>query len=149
MIRPARPEDAREIAKLTLDIRRDTVPLIHDEDSVENFVKNVLIPQGSTFVYEVDGTIAAWCDAKEGWLDQLYCRREQTGKGIGKALLDHAKAENPTGLKLYTFQVNTGARRFYKREGFEEIELSDGSENEEKRPDVLMEWRPVKDILTP
>jgi GNAT superfamily N-acetyltransferase len=38
-------------------------------------------------------------------------------QGIGKRLLDFAKAEHPDGLWLTTLAPNTGARRFYEREG--------------------------------
>jgi ribosomal protein S18 acetylase RimI-like enzyme len=44
-------------------------------------------------------------------------------------------------IRLYTFQENDGARRFYERHGFRAIEFGDGSNNEENCPDVLYEWR--------
>jgi len=42
-------------------------------------------------------------------------------------------------IRLYAFQQNAGARRFYERFGFLPIEWSDGSRNEEGCPDVLYE----------
>jgi hypothetical protein len=42
-------------------------------------------------------------------------------------------------VRLYTFQPNEHARRFYERKGFAPIEFSDGSTNEERCPDVLYE----------
>ena len=44
-------------------------------------------------------------------------------------------------LRLWVFQRNTDAIAFYRTCGFREIERTDGSRNEEREPDVLMEWR--------
>ena len=62
-----------------------------------------------------------------------------TGRGIGSALLDHAKARRPDGLDLWAFQSNTGARRFYERHGFVAVAETDG-DNEEGAPDVRYRW---------
>ena len=42
-------------------------------------------------------------------------------------------------LRLYTFQSNEGARRFYERHGFAAVAFGDGSDNEEREPDVRYE----------
>jgi ribosomal protein S18 acetylase RimI-like enzyme len=75
-----------------------------------------------------------------GWIDHLYLDPSTVGLGIGSSLLTEAKTQLTGPIRLYTFQANEGARRFYRRHGFREIELSDGASNEEKTPDVLMEW---------
>ncbi|MGI5158393.1 hypothetical protein [Microbispora sp. CA-102843] len=48
----------------------------------------------------------------------------------------------PHGLDLYVFQRNTGARRFYERNGFTLVAEGDGSGNEENLPDARCRWRP-------
>jgi hypothetical protein len=55
---------------------------------------------------------------------------------------DRAKARRPDGLGLWTFQVNAPAIRFYLRHGFRIIRRTDGAGNEEREPDLRMEWRP-------
>jgi hypothetical protein len=45
----------------------------------------------------------------------------------------------PSPVRLYTFQENTGARRFYERHGFVAIQFTNGETNEEHCPDVLYE----------
>jgi ribosomal protein S18 acetylase RimI-like enzyme len=55
-------------------------------------------------------------------------------------LLSIAKEREPEQLDLYTFQPNAGARRFYERHGFAAVEFGDGSDNEERVPDVLYRW---------
>ncbi len=52
-------------------------------------------------------------------------------------------------IRLYTFQANLGARRFYSRHGFVAIEFGDGRANEERCPDVLYELTaPLCEALT-
>jgi GNAT superfamily N-acetyltransferase len=63
------------------------------------------------------------------------------GKGIGSVLLAHAIGTLARPIRLYTFQQNVGARRFYERHGFLAIEFTEGEDNEEKCPDVLYELR--------
>ena len=74
-----------------------------------------------------------------GVVDALYLAPLARGKGLGRALLDEAKALGFLGL--WTFQANPGARAFYRREGFVEVRFTDGAGNEERLPDVWMEWR--------
>lgn len=143
-IRPMRAADAAEVARFYQDIRRDTVPVIHSVEDIENWLVEARIPRGSSYVLEQEGQLLGWVDVVPGELDQLYLRRGSTGQGLGKLLLDFAKRQSPDGLELYTFQVNSGARRFYAREGFVEIEWGDGSQNEEGQPDVKMSWPGIR-----
>ena len=48
----------------------------------------------------------------------------------------------PAGLKLWTFQSNRGARRFYESHGFT-AGVSTTGDNEENAPDICYEWRPA------
>jgi pimeloyl-ACP methyl ester carboxylesterase len=84
---------------------------------------------------------------RPGELDQLYVAPEWIGSGIGRRLVEQAKAMSPHGLGLYTFQVNDRARRFYERNGFVVDRLGDGSANEEHQPDVRYVWQPRPDRL--
>ncbi len=77
-----------------------------------------------------------------GWVEHLYVDPVWIDQGIGALLLARAREERPAGLQLWTFQVNDEARRFYGREGFVEVEHTDGAGNEEGEPDVRLEWRP-------
>ena len=45
-------------------------------------------------------------------------------------------------LRLWTFQRNTNARRFYEKYGFMLVEETDGTRNEEKEPDAMYAWLP-------
>ena len=65
--------------------------------------------------------------------------RNAQSQGIGRALLAVAMSREPP-LRLWVFQRNAAAIRFYCAQGFREIERTDGSRNEEHEPDMLMEW---------
>ena len=75
-----------------------------------------------------------------GWIDHLYVAPGRQSEGIGSALVSLAQQEQ-TDLQLHTFQGNARARALYERHGFVVEELTDGSRNEERMPDVRYRWR--------
>ena len=86
-----------------------------------------------------DGETIGIIAFREGWVDQLYVLPQHQGRGAGDALLGLAKATS-SDLQLWTFQKNALARRFYEKRGFAAVKETDGSENEEREPDVLYRW---------
>jgi GNAT superfamily N-acetyltransferase len=102
----------------------------------------LLVERHETWVAERDRRVVGFAGVSPGWLDHLYVDPEAQDAGIGTALLDHAKRLQPGGLELWTFQRNTGARRFYERHGFALVERTDGSGNMEREPDARYAWRP-------
>ncbi|HET6624838.1 MAG TPA: GNAT family N-acetyltransferase, partial [Nocardioidaceae bacterium] len=89
---------------------------------------------------EQDGEVAGYLLLDPEWLDSLYVRPDLLGQGIGSVLLDLAKSLRPGGFGLWVFETNLRARQFYARHGLVEVERTDGSENEEKAPDIKMVW---------
>jgi ribosomal protein S18 acetylase RimI-like enzyme len=85
------------------------------------------------------GVLAVDTSSGGSWITQLYVEPEHCGVGVGTQLLRAALAALPKPIRLYTFQQNVAARRFYERFGFEAIAFGDGSANEEGCPDVLYE----------
>jgi len=77
---------------------------------------------------------------RPGWIDHLYVHPDHQGRGFGTALTGTAQAAFPE-LRLWVFQRNLAARRFYAARGFVLERETDGSLNEEKEPDVVMRWR--------
>ncbi|HEV7734670.1 MAG TPA: GNAT family N-acetyltransferase [Candidatus Binatia bacterium] len=146
-LRPATAHDATQIADLYLASRRVFVsfaPIPHSDEDVRLWITTVLVPSGSVTV-AVDGSsivgmMAAARRDGVGWIDQLYLLPSHVGRGIGGRLLQHALDDLGPPVRLHTFQANAGARRFYERRGFEVVDYGDGTGNEERCPDVLMEW---------
>jgi GNAT superfamily N-acetyltransferase len=142
-LRRAVAADAEAVAAIHIAAFRATYrfPLAHSDDDVRAWVAEHLLPETETWVAEHEGAVVAFCSLRDGWLDQLYVAPGHTGRGIGSRLLWLAKEREPAGLQLWTFQVNDGARRFYERHGFRAVEMTDGSGNEERQPDVRYAWR--------
>lgn len=151
-LRPALLADAPAVAELLLLSRKTFLPYlrqVHSDADVQQWVAGTLIPSGGVSVALSDhGTMLAVLalsrdEAGLGWIDQLYLHPDAILHGLGSVLLTEAMRLLGPTIRLYTFQLNTGARRFYQRHGFEAIALTDGQGNEERCPDVLFEWRGV------
>lgn len=121
-----------------------TFSLAHPDDEVRGWVRDKLVPTAETWVAVDDALdeapVVGMMVVARGHLEQLYVAPDRLGGGIGRRLVELAKERSPGGLSLWTFQVNARARRFYERNGFVAVELTDG-DNEERQPDVRYEWR--------
>ena len=93
-----------------------------------------------TWVAERDDALVGYLVVDPEWLDSLYVRPDLTGQGIGGALLDLAKGLRPDGFGLWVFETNVRAQAFYQRHGLYVVRRTDGSDNEEKQPDLEMAW---------
>lgn len=148
-IRRGRAGDARGAADLYLRAREAALragsipPGVHDDDDVRGYFASHIVEDCELWVAEQDGALVGILVLDGEFVDQLYVEPGLTGRGIGSALLAVAKRERPQGLRLWTFQTNAGARRFYERHGFVEVRRTDGRDNEERAPDVLYAYRTV------
>lgn len=147
--RAAMANDADSVAAVYLRSRKELVacaPLVHSDEDVRDWIRQHLIPAGRTTVAVADGRVIGFLavskDADCGWIDQLYLLPKWVERGIGSRLLGLAQSQLAPPIRLYTFQCNERARRFYERRGFKAIAFGDSSSNEEKCPDILYEWRP-------
>ena len=119
------------------------LPRLHTEAEDRRFFARV-IEECDVLVVRREEGVVAFLARKDDMVEHLYVRPEAQRAGIGSGLLDAAKSRSPGGLRLWTFQRNHGARSFYARHGFSEVELTDGSANEEREPDVLLAWTPLR-----
>jgi GNAT superfamily N-acetyltransferase len=146
-IRRGGARDARAAADLYLRareaaLRAGSIPAgVHDDDDMRGYFASHIVEACELWVAEHDGALAGILVLDGAFIDQLYVEPGLTGGGIGSALLAVAQRERPQGLRLWAFQSNTGARRFYERHGFVEVRWTDGRENEERAPDVLFAYR--------
>jgi len=135
--------DVVEISKLYLASRADALPFlrqVHTDSEVLDWIRYVLLRRGESAVARRRGTILGFAALDGDALAQLYVLPGQYRHGIGRMLLDWAKARSPSRLCLYTFQRNERARAFYESQGFRALTVTDGARNEEKEPDILYEW---------
>jgi GNAT superfamily N-acetyltransferase len=143
-IQRAVPAEAHSLAALWLRSRAASVPSIppavHTDEEVRRWFEKVVLPSYEVWVADSEGEVMALMVLNREEIDQLYVDPDSIGRGIGGTLLEHAKSLHPIGLKLWTFQSNLGARRFYEAHGFVAIASTTG-ENEEQAPDVCSGWR--------
>ncbi len=144
-LRRADPDDARAIADVLIRSRHASVgsvpAAVHSDDEIREWISAVVISEQEVWLAESDeGQVLAMLVLDGGWIDQLYVDPIWTRMGLGSRLVELAKSRRPAGLQLWTFVTNIGARRFYERHGFVVAEMTDGSGNEEKEPDVRFVW---------
>lgn len=119
------------------------MPRVHAPADVQRYYREVLFANGEVIVADCRGEIAGFLAlAENGFVSALYLDERYRGVGIGTALLREAKERAKTELRLWTFEHNTGAQRFYRREGFFPLRRTNG-DNEEGLPDILYSWRAV------
>lgn len=144
-IRPASIEDADEVADVFIASfgTLTFLPKLHTHDETVDFITNTVLPKDEVLVAEIDGRISGFVAMSGGHVvEHLYVHPDLHGRGIGSALLGRVNAHMPEGFRLWVFQANAGARRFYERHGLRAVRLTDGSANEERTPDALYEWKP-------
>jgi GNAT superfamily N-acetyltransferase len=140
-VRRASLDDAGVVADVFLDSFHATYefPLAHTDDEVRSWIRERLIPNDEVWVAVADDRVVGMLALTPGWLEQLYVAPDRLGEGIGSRLMAVAKARQPSGLQLWTFQVNARARRFYESHGFGAVEETEDS-NQERQPDVRYVW---------
>jgi GNAT superfamily N-acetyltransferase len=146
-LRIATQYDSERIADIYLTSRKRYLPyapLAHTDSAVGSWIRDQLIPTGNVTVVLVEGSVRGFLavsrDSSYAWIDHLYLDPSAVGMGLGSLLLREAKSLLGGPIRLYTFQQNQDARDFYRQHEFREIEFSNGASNEERTPDVLMEW---------
>ncbi|MBA2532787.1 MAG: GNAT family N-acetyltransferase [Nocardioidaceae bacterium] len=145
-LRPADKSDAARAAQVLLVSRRaaenrSEIPVgVHSDDEVRRWFSDVVMVSREVWVAEAAGLLVAVLVLDDAWLDHLYVLPDHSGRGIGSALLDLAKAVRPDGFSLWVFQRNVPAQRFYLGAGLVEVERTDGNGNEERAPDIRYRW---------
>jgi GNAT superfamily N-acetyltransferase/chorismate mutase len=144
-VRPAGPGDVDALTSLFVASREAAYPEmprpVHPPDEVRGWMRHHLDEPGSElWLAERDARPAGFLLLEDAWVHSLYVAPSLLGQGIGSLLLELAKSRRPRRLGLWVFESNVRALRFYRRHGFVEVRRTDGSDNEERAPDVEMTW---------
>jgi len=145
VIRRATAADAGAAADVCLRSFGAALPGVrraHTDDEVRGWFRVVVVPERETWVADAAGTVVGLMVLGPGEIDQLYLDPDWRGRGLGDRFVALAQELFPSGLSLWTFQVNEAACRFYERHGFAAVERTDGGGNEEREPDVRYVWAP-------
>jgi putative acetyltransferase len=140
----AQSKNAPEIAEVFASSRRAALPYLpelHTQQEQIDYFVDVVLPENEVYLAaEIkSGNIAGFIAFTKDRVNHLYLLPIAQRQGLGTRLLKLAK-DRSQALDLWTFQKNLEAQEFYKKHGFKIVKATDGSENEEKEPDVLLRW---------
>ncbi len=148
-IEEAKEEDMQEVARVFRTTRESELPYLpnlHTPQEDVSFFRSKVFGRHTVHVLkENDVRLVGFITFDSEWIHHLYILPELTGHGLGAQLMKLAK-KNSKNLQLWAFQRNQRAIKFYQKHGFKIIKETDGSENEENEPDVLMQW--AKPLVT-
>jgi GNAT superfamily N-acetyltransferase len=125
------------------------LPKVHPDADVRAWIARVLVHRPEVWVAELHGRVVGFAALGDDHLDHLYVHPDFHSRGVGTALLHEAMRHRPNALKLWVFQQNAQARRFYERRGFVVLRETDGTGNEERTPDALYGWGPSAALKGP
>lgn len=148
-LRPASVTEAEPVTTLFIDTHVRHLPFLPrpPRDKIVPMMRDIVLPAGRTWVLDHAGELLAMLTLADGddgalWIRHLYVAEAAVGRGLGTHLLAFALGAPQRGgrpVRLWTFQANAGARRFYERHGFMPLRFTDGRDNIERCPDVLYE----------
>lgn len=144
-IRPYQSADFDAVTILWRIAREKSVPEIQREKGYffyqdRDYFAGHILPNHQVWVAARQGQPVAFMAMRDDFIDQLYVHPEHWRKGIGRALLAHARQRSPDHLWLFTLQANRMACAFYEQNGFV-AERFGYSPPPESAPDVEYHWR--------
>ncbi|MEM9854624.1 MAG: GNAT family N-acetyltransferase [Pseudomonadota bacterium] len=137
-LRAAGPEDAAACVTILRDWINETpwMPMLHSRDSMDAFWRGRL-EECSAWVAEAQGEVCGFVVRDGAYITALYVASGIRGTGLGTRLLELAASSGEPETRLWVFEANESALRFYLRAGFRELSRTQG-DNEEGLPDILL-----------
>lgn len=140
MIRAFFENDLAAVMDIWLDTNRKAHYFIPEKYWKDNYsaVKKQL-PQAEIYVHEDDSTgeINGFIGFNDNYIAGIFVREGVQSKGIGKQLLDYAKAMKPA-MSLNVYRKNLRAVRFYEREQF--VIQAESVDESTMEKELLMVW---------
>ena len=131
-IRTAVPEDFKVVGKVHSDAWKQAYRGIFPDDYIdsdtaskraEEFLQAIKDDKCTYFLLEESGKAAGIVKTCEDnnilEIESIYILDEYRGMGLGRQFMDFIKTYKPyDSIFLWVLEVNTGARRFYEKNGF-------------------------------
>ena len=134
-------EDAAEISQILEDWAASNreIPLVHNVEERADYGRWLLEHTRVTMIHNSSGVVG-FLALEKHIIQALYIKKDFQGFGFGQAAIKFAQKQFKE-LRLWVFQSNIGAQKFYQRLGFQVVEKSDGEDNDYRLPDVFYCWK--------
>ena len=134
-------EDAAEISQILEDWAASNreIPLVHNVEERADYGCWLLEHTSVTMIHNSSGVVG-FLALEKHIIQALYIKKDFQGFGFGQAAIKFAQKQFKE-LRLWVFQSNIGAQKFYQRLGFQIVEKSDGEDNDYRLPDIFYCWK--------
>jgi len=121
MIREYENKDLEDLLDAWYSASKVAHPFLSEEffEQERKNIESIHLPNAETWVYELDGAVVGFIALIGNEVGAIFLDPKYHGKGIGRALMDHARSIRDA-LELDVFKNNTIGRGFYKKCGFRE-----------------------------
>lgn len=122
MIRKYNAEDLAELLDVWYDASQIAHPFL-TRDFLGQERRNVIqkyLPIAETWVFEEEGQVVGFIALIGNEVGGIFVTPRRHGQGIGRALMDHARASR-SHLDVEVFEANEIGRAFYHAYGFKVI----------------------------
>jgi ribosomal protein S18 acetylase RimI-like enzyme len=167
VLRAAVSADIAPLVKLARSTFRAAFAAVNTPEDMDSYLRQAFADQvistefadhNNTFVVAVaDGQLVGYMKLRRGSsepsidtvktieLERLYTATEQIGRGIGAQFMQEAihiaRTEHCESLWLGVWENNTGALRFYQRQGFVDVGSHAFMLGEDRQVDRIMELK--------
>ena len=134
-------KDAAEISQILEDWAASNreIPLVHNVEERADYGRWLLEHTRVTMIHNSSGVVG-FLALEKHIIQALYIKKDFQGFGFGQAAIKFAQKQFEE-LRLWVFQSNIGAQKFYQRLGFQIVEKSDGEDNDYRLPDIFYCWK--------
>ncbi|MGY9023348.1 MAG: GNAT family N-acetyltransferase [Rhodobacterales bacterium] len=134
-------KDAAEISQILEDWAASNreIPLVHNVEERADYGRWLLEHTRVTMIHNSSGVVG-FLALEKHIIQALYIKKDFQGFGFGQAAIKFAQKQFKE-LRLWVFQSNIGAQKFYQRLGFQIVEKSDGEDNDYRLPDIFYCWK--------
>ncbi len=122
MIRKYNAEDLAELLDVWYDASQIGHPFLSRDflDQERRTVIQEYLPNAETWVFEEEGQVVGFIALIGNEVGGIFVTPRRHGQGIGRALMDHARASR-NHLDVEVFEANEIGRAFYHPYGFKVI----------------------------